>query len=202
MGISEINIVRYVVYFLYLYGDAILATKTAFVTFFGEFFIISLQMAYKEPRPYWSDPNIQSYRCSNDFEGPSDHIFIIVFFMTYTNLLYLKKYSRFAHNTMSFIMFAIEIALIILIMLAGLILGHAYIFQGIIGIIYGILFVILCLQFDNEIHLLIENAAFLMKKARLYKFYVLFLIIGAFVLVLIYFNLDLERWSTPPILWY
>jgi hypothetical protein len=53
---SEVLTVRYVVYFLYLAGDAILATKVGLVAFFGEFLVVILKMANKEPRPYWQEP--------------------------------------------------------------------------------------------------------------------------------------------------
>ena len=79
---------------MYFYGDSILATKTALAAFFGEFLMIVAKLAYKEPRPYWTHSDIKSFKCQNDFEGPSDHIFIIVFICTYTNLLYLRKYAR------------------------------------------------------------------------------------------------------------
>lgn len=85
---------RYVLFALYLSGDAILATKSALVTFFGQFVLIILQITYKEPRPFWTHSSIKAYRCESDFEGPSDHLFLIGFLPTYLNLLYLSKYSR------------------------------------------------------------------------------------------------------------
>jgi hypothetical protein len=54
---------RYVVYSLYLTGDAILATKSALVAFFGEFILVMVKLAYKEARPYWVYPAVNSYRC-------------------------------------------------------------------------------------------------------------------------------------------
>ena len=40
--------------------------------------------------------------------------------------------------------------------------------------------------------MIVEKAAFIQKKARKYKFYILFTVIGALVIVLVYFNLDLD----------
>jgi hypothetical protein len=63
MNLSEVDVLRYTVYLLYLIGDAILATKTALVAFYGQFFLVFLKINYKEERPYWVNPSIKSYRC-------------------------------------------------------------------------------------------------------------------------------------------
>ena len=50
-------------FILYLTGDAIVATKTALVGFFGEFLLVMLKIAYKEPRPFWIHKDINTFRC-------------------------------------------------------------------------------------------------------------------------------------------
>lgn len=50
--------------------------------------------------------------------------------------------------------------------------------------------------------MIIENAAFIQKKARKKKFKMLFFIIGVMTITTVYLNLDLDAWSTPPIQWY
>lgn len=42
MDLSEVDTIRYILYALYLSGDSILATKSALVTFFGEFLLVML----------------------------------------------------------------------------------------------------------------------------------------------------------------
>jgi hypothetical protein len=109
LNLTEIDSLRYLLFLLYLNGDAILATKTALVGFFGEFTLILLKIAYKEPRPFWFNKDIASFRCneSNDFEGPSDHMFILMFMGTYLNLLYLRKYSAKPRTYLSNFLFTI-----------------------------------------------------------------------------------------------
>ena len=87
-------VVRYIVYGLYLFGDAILSVKIGVVTFFGMCLVVIVKMLYKEARPYWTNPDILAFRCENDFEGPCDHLFILTFFYTYINLIYLRKYIK------------------------------------------------------------------------------------------------------------
>lgn len=52
---SEINTIRYGVYALFLFNDAILATKTGIVSFSGIFILVFLKLTYKEGRPYWNN---------------------------------------------------------------------------------------------------------------------------------------------------
>lgn len=68
--------------------------------------------------------------------------------------------------------------------------------------VYGTLYVIICLHFDTDLHMFIENAAFIQKKARLNKFYILFVIIGTMIMSVVYFNFDLIIWKRPPMEWY
>lgn len=91
---SDIKVMRYALFTLYFTGDSILSTKTALVTFFGEYVLVLAELFYKEPRPYWIDVDIQAYQCEIDFEGPSDHLFLLTFLPMYVNLIYLRKYSR------------------------------------------------------------------------------------------------------------
>ena len=116
-------------FILYLTGDAILATKTALVGFFGEFLLVMLKIAYKEPRPFWIHKDINTFRCfySSDFEGPSDHMFILMFLGTYINLIYLRKYSRHSQIVLSNSFFVLQFILMISTTWAGLILGHTYV---------------------------------------------------------------------------
>ncbi|TNV86647.1 hypothetical protein FGO68_gene16613 [Halteria grandinella] len=201
LDLTEVETVRYVLFALYLSGDAILATKSALVTFFGEFLLVMLQITYKEPRPFWTSPMINSYRCQSDFEGPSDHLFILGFLPTYLNLLYLRKYSRVPKRSLSRLCFALQGVCIIGTLASGLMLGHTYIFQGIIGLVYGFIYTVICLQFDAQLHLLVEKSIFLQKKARKYKFEVLFFTIGLLVVASVLFCLQLHDLGRPPNLW-
>eukprot|EP00347_Sterkiella_histriomuscorum_P002567 403367652 len=202
LSLSEIQALRYTLYFIYFTGDSILATKTAFVAFFGEFIMVAAKIMYKEPRPYWTNDSIQTYKCQNDFEGPSDHIFIIIFVCTYCNLLYLRKYARTSKQTESILFFLFEFSFLFITTFAAMLLGHSYLYQCVIGVIYGLFYVILCLQLDNEIHLFVEKCAFIQKKSRKYKFDLLFMMLGCLVVLIVFYNLDLYENMTPPILWY
>lgn len=126
MQMSEMSVLRYVVYLLYLGGDSILATKTAILAFYGQFMLVLLRIAYKEPRPYWVNPQIQGKLCEQDFEGPSDHLFIITFLGTYLNLIYLRMYAKEPHVIKSLLCFLLQALLIAATIFSGMLLGHTY----------------------------------------------------------------------------
>jgi type III secretory pathway component EscU len=116
------------IYALYLVDDAILATKSGMVTFFGMFLITTLKMAYKEPKPYWVDTEIRTFYCTNDFEGPCDHLFILTFLFTYLNLIYLNKYARLPFYNLSTVLFIFQAIMAVSLIFAGLLLGSFYIY--------------------------------------------------------------------------
>ena len=107
-----------------------------------------LKIAYKEPRPFWIKKEITAYRCymSHDFEGPSDHMYILMFMGTYINLLFLRKYSpKHPRTYLSNFFFLVQGLLMLATIWAGLILGHTYCHQSIIGFVFGGFSALICL---------------------------------------------------------
>ena len=54
-------------------------------------------------------------------------------------------------------LFGVLVVLSVLILLAELYTGTIFIYQNIIGMLYGIIYLVLCLNFDREIHRLCEK---------------------------------------------
>jgi hypothetical protein len=48
------------------------------------------------------------------------------------------------------------------IMIAGLYTGTIFIYQNIIGLVYGVIYLVLCLNFNREIHKLCEKTGFIL----------------------------------------
>lgn len=63
--------------------------------------------------------------------------------------------------------------------------------------LYGLIFLVLCMNFDTEIHRMCEKTGFIVQSSRKYKFYLFFLCIGLFVVALIYYNCELDQWTMP-----
>jgi hypothetical protein len=107
------------------------------------------------------------------------------------------KYTEKVNNHIVGALFALLVGMGIWIILAGLYTGTIYIYQNIIGLLYGLIYLVLCLNFDTEIHRMCEKTGFIVQSSRKYKFYLFFLCIGLFVVALVYYNSELDYWTMP-----
>ena len=130
-------------------------------------------------------------QCSFDFSGPSDHAFLATFFYSYVILIF-SKYSIQNKGKMKVILLSINAVIVILIIFSMGFLGETFLFEGIIGIIYGAVYCIACLSLDSEIHSTCEKIAFIVKTSRKYKFKLFFMALIMFILAVMYFNAALQ----------
>lgn len=200
-AITQADAVRYVMYALYLCGDTMLANKTAIVSFSGIFALNMVKLSYKEPRPYWYVPTVEAYKCSIDFDGPSENTFILMFLGTYLNLIYLRKYARTPSKLLSLFLFLVQALCLVATAISGLLLGRSYLSASLIGVVFGFFWVLVSLQLDNQVHLLIMKSIFIERKARKNKFYLFFLTSGLLIIATTVFNLNMQTWRRPPNLW-
>jgi len=84
----------FIMEFLYLTTDSLLAFKTAIITCFGYYFLTFLKLLYKEARPFWLSNEIQGYSCSFDFGDPAYHLYTITTFWVYNIIMYQLKYAE------------------------------------------------------------------------------------------------------------
>jgi hypothetical protein len=85
-------------------------------------------------------------------------------------------------------------------MIAALHQGTSFLYQEIMGLLYGLMFLVLVLNFDSSIHHLCEKIGFVVETSRKYKFYLFFLCIGLYVPLFIYYLQQCEDWISP-IIW-
>jgi hypothetical protein len=71
------------------------------------------------------------------------------------------KYSSNVNMALVKSLFGVLVLLSVWILLAGLYTGTIFIYQNIIGMLYGIIYLVLCLNFDREIHRLCEKTGFI-----------------------------------------
>ena len=131
------------------------------MTCFGLYLITFLKMLYKDGRPFWLIPPIDGYECMFDFAGPGYHLYIITFFWSYNIIMYQMKYSSNVNMALVKSLFGVLVLLSVWILLAGLYTGTIFIYQNIIGMLYGIIYLVFCLNFDREIHRLCEKTGFI-----------------------------------------
>lgn len=183
--------------FLYLSTDSLIAFKSSILTCFGIYFITFLKLLYKDGRPFWLNKYVEGYDCQFDFAGPAYHLYIITFFWTYNIIMYQMKYAEKINNTLVYSMFGALGILTVWIIIAGLYTGTIFIYQNVIGMLYGLIFLVLCLNFDREIHRMCEKTGFIVQSSRKYKFYLFFLCIGLFMVALVYYNCEADSWTMP-----
>lgn len=147
---------------LYLASDSLIAFKSAILTCFGFYFITFLKLLYKDGRPFWLDSQVTSYDCVFDFAGPGYHLYIITFFWTYNIIMYCMKYAEKVHTTLVTCLFLMLGVVTAWIVVAGLYTGTIFIYQNVIGMLYGIIYLVLCLNFDREIHKMCEKTGFIL----------------------------------------
>ena len=94
-------------------------------------------------------------------------------------------------------MFGILVLLTVWIFIAGLYTGTIFIYQNVIGLLYGLIYLVLCLNFDREIHRLCEKTGFIVQSSRKYKFYLFFTCIALFITALVYYNCEIDSWTMP-----
>jgi hypothetical protein len=132
-----------------------------------------------------------------DFAGPGYHLYIITFFWSYNIIMYCMKYTSKVNMALVYSLFGLLGLFTIWIVIAGLYTGTIFIYQNVIGMLYGIIYLVLCLNFDREIHRLCEKTGFLVQASRKYKFYLFFLCIALFILAMVYYNCEIDSWTLP-----
>jgi hypothetical protein len=67
------------------------------------------------------------------------------------------------------------------------------------GLLYGIMFLVLVMNFDSSIHRMCEKIGFTVESSRKYKFYLFFLCLGIFTVTMVYYLQECEDWISPQI---
>lgn len=184
-------------FLFFLCTDSLIAFKSSILTCFGIYFMTFLKLLYKDGRPFWLSGPITGYLCSFDFGGPGYHLFILTFFWIYNIVMQCMKYSEKVNKPLVGISFFVLLCFSAAICFSGLYTGTIYIYQNVIGALYGLIYLVLCLNFDTEIHRMCEKTGFIVQSSRKYKFYLFFLCIGLFVVTLIYYNSEVDYWTMP-----
>ena len=71
------------------------------------------------------------------------------------------KYSSNVNMVLVRSLFGVLALLTVWIIIAGLYTGTIFIYQNVIGMLYGVVYLVLCLNFDREIHRLCEKTGFI-----------------------------------------
>ena len=95
----------FIMEFLYLTTDSLLAFKTAIITCFGYYILTCLKLMYKDARPFWLSNDIVGYSCRFDYGDPSYHLYTITTFWVYNIIMYQMKYAEKVNKQLVYILF-------------------------------------------------------------------------------------------------
>lgn len=171
----------------FLGSDSLIAYKTTFCYCIGVYLMTILKLVYAEPRPYWthSEINTPANECDLSYGNPSLSTFNLVFFWSYTAYMKLYRYVKVEERRSYQIWlaaFMIAIAELILIQTFW-IFGITFLYQQLISLLYTIIFITGCVNFDKEIMSYCEKSGFLLRSSRRNKFYIFFACVLLFVII-------------------
>lgn len=175
---------------LFLLTDTQIVFQSMMLYGLGQLFIELLKIAYDSPRPYWESQKVHVYNqdCILDFAMPSNVEFTIIFYWVYL-LLQFHKYG-YINNVATGIISFVWLILFFLIKLGRLLFGTQFLFQMLITDLYGISYLVLCMNFDKDIVWFIESLGFDLIKSRELKFRVFFFLLWIVIINIILASRD------------
>lgn len=171
---------------LYLGGDSLLAVKITLVFCFGEYFMMMLKFFYADPHPYWVTQDIdilQPATCNKlDFATPVMHLFNCQSFYGYMIYNFFYKYTTNPNRTVFFCSEALILILLCFATVMNMVIGSGYLYQCILTYMYTFIYLSVLIIYDRDIMAFCEEAIFIKRTSRIYKFKILFYIIILFII--------------------
>jgi len=109
--------------------------------------------------------------------------------------MYFTKYTNNFNRVLVGTLYCVLIIFASLSIMSEFLFGLVYLYQSFISLLYSFTYLVLCLNFDNEILNICEKIGFIVRSSRKYKFYLLFLCIGLFILSLLIMSTQESNWQ-------
>ncbi len=110
------------------------------------------------------------------------------FFWSYNIIQYRLKYEENQNRKLVVFLFFLLALAGALSSFAGLYLGTTFIYQNILGLLYGIVYLVFCMTFDESIHLMCENLGFIVQTSRKGKFRLFAYCMMMWIAAVVYYN--------------
>ena len=124
-------------------------------------------------------------------------MYTLTTFWAYNIIMYRMKYADPPINkTIVNILFGSLALFGTWVVIGALHQGTTYLYQELMGLLYGGIFLVLVMNFDKSIHRQCEKTGFELEVSRKYKFYLFFLCIGLMTAISIYYLSLIESWIT------
>jgi hypothetical protein len=153
------------------FSDSLLAFKTLLLTCVGYFLLCFFKMIFMDSRPFWDVALINSGEfCKFGYGAPQYEGFFTVFTIPYLYVLHRNKYIKNPSYIINCILIFVMVFFVFANIFSSVYNGINYIYQIIFGCLAGLVFLIMSLVFDAEIHTYCEKTAFILKSSRHRKF--------------------------------
>ena len=123
----------------------------------------------------------------------------MTFMYPYIIVIYLFKYNSSPYLVVNTLAIILLVLLWVWVYFGQYVNGTAYIYQNVCGQLCGLIYLVLCLTFDDEIHRYCEKVGFVVRSSRSRKFQVFFFSLACFIFIIAYFAAETDR--TMPIYW-
>ena len=177
--------------------DSLNAFKCTMLYCFGLYFMIALKLMYESPRPFWVSGKIKSYPglCRFDFSSPSTHLYNLSFFFTYITFMNFYKYTDKVYKPVLFVLLGIIFIYIVGMSIVLHAFGLLYYYQAVMSVLFSLIYLLICINFDAEILSLFEKIGFIVRTSRKYKFQLLFFVICLFILGVMTVQAKQDSWE-------
>ena len=111
--------------------------------------------------------------------------------------MYLFKYAPRPPVILNLILMLALVLMWLVVYFQGLANGLAYIYQCVVGQLLGLIYLIGCLTFDDEIHRYCEKTGFILRSSRARKFYLFFFTLFLLTVESIIYLSLADTWNMP-----
>jgi len=135
---------------LYMCGDSLIAFKGALLNGFGLYLLYLMALVFRDGRPFWILPNIESYgHCYFGFGAPNGMTYQLGFFWLYNLIMYRFKYAVNPNKCVNIFLIIVLFVITCWTFFSCALLGVNFLYQSFIGLIYGLVYLVFCLNFDT-----------------------------------------------------
>jgi len=109
--------------------------------------------------------------------------------------MYFTKYTETLNKKLIVALYILLFVWTIVCVFSMFLFGLVYLYQSFISMLYSFTFLVFCLNYDNEILIYCEKVGFIIRLARKYQFYLLFLCIGMFMAMIMLIGTVGNNWQ-------
>ena len=158
---------------------------------------ISIVLIYKEPKPYWTVPDVRTASCEPVFTGPAYNQFLATLVVFYSITVF-KHYQLIGKVVAALALIGILTFLNVMTLVISIVNAEHFIYQNVLGIVIAAIILLVANFFDREITLFSLRLGFFAKSSKRYKFVLLIILLFVFTMCLSITTIIDDNVLVPP----